>query len=62
MIIRKAESHRAKQAHSIQQSHAEGMQHLEMEAIKEEGKDCLSFLATCSVALQASPPKTLVFW
>ena len=47
VVIRKAESHGTKQACSIQQSHAEGMQHLEMEAIGEEGKDCLSFLATC---------------
>ena len=32
------------------------MQHLEMEAIEEEGKDCLSFLIACGTALQASPP------
>ena len=36
--IRKVESHCAKHACSIQQLHAEGMQHLETEAIKEEGK------------------------
>ena len=35
------------------------MQHLEMEAIGEEGKDCLSFLTACRVALWASPPKTV---
>ena len=28
-----------------------------MEAIGEEGKDCLSFFATCGAALWASPPK-----
>ena len=55
--IRKAESHGTKHAHSIQQSHAEGMQCLEMEAIGEEGKDHLSFLAACWAALQASPQR-----
>ena len=55
VAIREAESHSAKQACSIQQSHAEGMQHLEAEAIEEEGKDCLSFLTACGVALWASP-------
>ena len=57
MVIRKAESFGAKQAHSIQQSNAKGMQHLEMVAIGEEGKDWLSFLATCGAALWASCPK-----
>ena len=57
VAIRKAESCGAKQAHSIQQSHAEGMQCLETEAIGEEGKDHLSFLATCRAALWASHPK-----
>ena len=51
MAIRKAESHSAKQTHSIQQSHAEGMQCLEMEAIEEEGKDHLFFLDACGTAL-----------
>ena len=51
-VIRKAESCSTKQAHSIQQSHAKGMQHLEMEAIGDEGKDHLSFLTACGVALQ----------
>ena len=60
--IRKAESHSTKQACSIQQSHAKGIQHLETDAIEEEGKDCLSFLTICSAALQASPPKTMGFW
>ena len=41
--IRKAESHCVEHACSIQQSHAEGMQHLETEAIEEEGRDHLSF-------------------
>ena len=57
MAIRKAESHGAKQAHSIQLLHAEDKQHLEMEAIEEEGKDCLSYLTTCRADLQASPPE-----
>ena len=55
--MRKVESHSTKQACSIQQSHTEGMQHLEMETIGEEGKDCLSFLITCGAALWASHPK-----
>ena len=38
MAIRKAESCSAKQACFIQQSHAKAMQHLEMEAIGEEGE------------------------
>ena len=38
MAIWKAESHGTKQAHSIQQSHAKGMQCLEAEAIKRKGK------------------------
>ena len=53
--IRKVESCCAEHACSIQQLHAEGMQHLEMEAIKEEGRDHLSFLATCGTALHACP-------
>ena len=53
VAIRKVESHGAKQAHSIQQSHAEGMHHPEMGAIGEEGKDHLSFLATCGAAPQS---------
>ena len=55
--IRKAESHGAKEACIIQLSHAKGMQCLETEAIEEEGKDHLSFLATCGTALQAIPPE-----
>ena len=55
--IRKAESHGAKQAWSIKQSHAKGMQCLEMESIGEEGKDHLSFLTACGAALWASHPK-----
>ena len=57
VTIRKVESCGTKQACSIQQSHAKGMQHLETEAIGEEEKDHLSFLATCGAALQASHPK-----
>ena len=59
MAIRKAESCSTKQACTIQQSHAKGMQHLETEAIGEEGKDCLSFLTACGTALWASPPKPM---
>ena len=44
--IREAESLGASQAHSIQQSHAKAIQHLEAEAIEEEIRDCLTFLAT----------------
>ena len=56
-VIRKAESSSTKQACSIQQSHAKCRQSLETEAIGEEGKDHLSFLATCGSALWASSPK-----
>ena len=55
--IRKVETHCVKQACSIQLSHDEGMQHLETEAIEEEGKDCLSFLAACGTVLQACLPE-----
>ena len=51
--IRQAESYSMAQAHSIKQSHLEGMQHLEVAALEEEGRDCLSFLSVCRVALQA---------
>ena len=56
--VRKLESCCAEHACSIQQLHTEGMQHLEMEAIEEEGRHCLYFLATCGTALQACPPET----
>ena len=55
--IRKVESHSAKQACSIKLLHVEGMQCLEMEAIEEEGKDHLSFLAACGTVWQVSSPK-----
>ena len=55
--IREAESSRVSKAHSTQQTHAKDIQHLEAEAIEEEGKDHLTFLTTCSAALRASPPK-----
>ena len=55
--IREAESSGTSKACSIQQSHAKDIQHLEVEAIEEEGKDSLAFLATCSTTLWASPPK-----
>ena len=60
--IRKAESSCANQACSIQLMHAKGMQCLEMEAIEEEGKDHLSFLATCGTALQACTTKPGGYW
>ena len=50
--IKRAESHCVEPAHSIQQSHAEGMQWLETETMEEEGRDHLSFLTTCGTALQ----------
>ena len=55
--IREAESWGTSQAHSIQQSHAKDIQCLEAEAIEEEKRDCLSFLAACGTALRASPPE-----
>ena len=55
--IREAESQGTSQAHSIQQSHAKDIQHLEAEAIEEKRRDCLTFLATCSTALRTSPPE-----
>ena len=55
--IRKAESGCVECACSIQQSYAEAMQHLETEAMEEEGRDHLSFLTACGMALQACPQK-----
>ena len=55
--ISEAESRGASKAHSTQQSHAKDIWHLEVEAIEEEGKDCLAFLTACGTALWASPPK-----
>ena len=54
--IREAESQGASHSCQIQQSHATDMQCLETEAIDEERTDCLTFLATCSSALEASSP------
>ena len=53
--IRKVESHCAEHAHFIQQLHGDGMQHLEVEAMEEEERDHLSFLAACGMALQVCP-------
>ena len=53
--MRKVECYCAEHACSIQQLYAEGMQQLEMEAMEEAERDCLSFLATCGMALQACP-------
>ena len=52
-----AESWGTSQAHSIQQSHFKDIQCLEVDAIEEEGRHHLAFLATCSTTLRASPPK-----
>ena len=49
----------ASQAHSIQQSHAKDIQHLKAEAIEEEKREHLAFLAACDTALRASPPEAL---
>ena len=57
--IRKVESHCAEHACVIQQSHAEGMQHLETETMEEEGRDHLSFITACGTALQACPQKPM---
>ena len=51
------DSQGASNAHSIQQSHAKDIQHLEAEAIQEKGRDCLAFLTTCSATLRATPPE-----
>ena len=55
--IREAESQGASQAHLIWQLHAKDMQHLEAEAIDEEGMEHLTFLATCGSALRACSPE-----
>ena len=52
---REAETACVDHAHTLQQTHRDSMQGLEMEAIKEEGRDCQSFLVTCRAALQACP-------
>ena len=51
------ESLGASNACSIQQSHTKDIQHLEAEAIEEEGRDCLTFLTACSATLRANPPE-----
>ena len=56
--IGEAESNNASRGCSTQQSHAKDIQHLEVEAIEEEGKDCLAFLTTFGAAFRASPPKS----
>ena len=60
--IREAESWGASQACSIQQSHTEDIQHLEAEAIEEEKRECLAFLAASGTALRASSPEALESW
>ena len=54
--IFKRQSCCADQVHSIHQLHASSMQHLEMEALEKEGRDHLSCLPTCGVALQDCLP------
>ena len=43
------------QADSLQWRHAKSIQHLEEQAIQEEGKSQLDFLFACQAAIQASP-------
>ena len=57
--IREAESQCAEHACSIQQLHAEDMQHLEMEAMEEEGRDHLSLFTACRMALQGCLQKPM---
>ena len=52
-----AESWGASNAWSIQQSHIKDIQHLEAEAIEEEGRDFLTFLTACGAALRANLPE-----
>ena len=59
-VIREAEVAYAEHVPTIQQSHRENIQDIEMEAIAEEGRDCQSFLIACGGALQACPPKVHV--
>ena len=40
-------------------NNAKDIQHLEVEAIEEEGRDCLAFLTTCGATLRANPPEAL---
>ena len=47
-----AESLGASNTHSIQQFHAKDIQHLEAEAMKEEGRDPYAFLTACSATLR----------
>ena len=58
--IWEAESCCADQVYSIHQSHVSSMQHLEMEALEEEGRDHLCFLAASGAALQAYPPQACI--
>ena len=51
--IREAETTCADCSNTLQQMHRDSMQGLERDAIKKEGRDCQSFLATCRAALQA---------
>ena len=55
--IQDAEPQGTSNAHCIQQPHTRDIQHLEVEAIEEEGRDCLAFLTTCSATLRANHPE-----
>ena len=54
MAIRDSEAWGASQAHSLQWRHAKSIQHLEEQAIQEEGKSQLDFLFACQAAIQTS--------
>ena len=53
--VRDAEAWGASQADSLHQTHTKSIQHLEEQAIQEEGKSQLDFLFACQAAIQASP-------
>ena len=55
MAIRDTEAWGASQADSLQRRHAKSIQHLEEQAIQEEGKSQVDFLFACQAAIQASP-------
>ena len=58
--IREAESSSILKACSTQQANAIDVQCLEAEATEKEGKDCLTFLTTCSPAHRAALLRAVV--
>ena len=56
--IQEVETTCADHAHTLQQAHKDSMEGLEREGIKEEKRDCQSFLTACGVALQVFPPRS----